>query len=156
MDGDSGFVNLMRMKRGYFRSIRPQLMDKIDQRAEQHTSFREELFDKLHTFFSRYFCESGSIYFRHLPAFAKTYERVYADGSDVALSWKTRTLYYVKSDVLVRSMPVELNEEGKPQNTRRFYFDASAIEHKKNNERREFVFTFDEVKQEQNGRVVRL
>ena len=146
----------MRMKRGYFRSIRPQLLAQIDARAEKRSSFREEMFDKLHTFFSRYFCESGSIYFRHLPAFSRVYERVYADGEDVALAWKTRMLYYVKSDVLVRSMPVELNEEGKPQNTRRFYFDASTIEHKKNNERREFVFTFDEVKQEQNGRVVRL
>jgi len=156
VDGDSGFVNLMRMKRDYFRSIRPQLMDRIDRRAEKESTFREELFDKLHTFFSRYFCESGSIYFRHLPAFAKTYERVYADGEDVALAWKTRMLYYVKSDVLVRSMPVELNEEGAPQNTRRFYFDASEIEHKKNNERREFVFAFDQVAQEKDGRVVRI
>ncbi len=124
VEGDSGFVNLMRMKRAYFRSIRPQLMARIDRWAEKHTAFREELFGKLYTFFHRYFCESGSIYFRHLPAFAKTYERVYADGQDVTLSWKTRMLYYVKSDVLVRSMPVELSEEGKPYNTRRFYFDA--------------------------------
>jgi len=156
VDGDSGFVNLMRIKRKYFQSIRPQLMAEIDKRAEKDTSFREELFDKLYTFFSRYFCESGSIYFRHLPAFSRIYERVYADGRDVALSWKTRMLYYVNSDVLVRSMPVELNEEGKPQNTRRFYFDASAVEHKKNNERREFVFTFAKVGREPEGRVVHI
>ena len=156
VEGDSGFVNLMRMKRDYFRSIRPKLMEGIDKRAEKDTNFREELFDKLYTFFSCYFCESGSIYFRHLSAFRKTYERVYADGQDVALSWKTRMLYYVKSDVLVRSMPVTLSEEGKPQNTRRFYFDASEVEHKKNNERREFIFAFDEVKREKEGRVVHL
>ncbi|WP_423908547.1 site-specific DNA-methyltransferase [Candidatus Spongiihabitans sp.] len=154
VDGDSGFVNLMRMKRAYFRSIRPQLMAEIDRRAERQTSFREELFDKLYTFFNRYFCESGSIYFRHLPAFSKTYERVYADGQDVALSWKTQMLYYVKSDVLVRSMPVELNEEGMPQNTRLLYFDASEVEHKKNNERKEFVFAFDEVKRSPKGWVI--
>ena len=156
VEGDSGFVNLMRMKRDYFRSIRPKLMERIDKRAEKDTAFREELFDKLYTFFSCYFCESGSIYFRHLSAFRKTYERVYADGQDVALSWKTRMLYYVKSDVLVRSMPVTLSEEGKPQNTRRFYFDASEVEHKKNNERREFIFAFGEVKREKEGRVVHL
>ena len=156
VDGDSGFVNLMRMKHGYFKSIRPKLMEAIDQRAERDSSFREELFDKLYTFFNRYFCESGSIYFRHLPAFSRTYERVYADGQDVALSWKTQMLYYVKSDVLARSMPVELSEEGKPQNTRRFYFDASEVEHKKNNERREFVFAFGEVKRATEGKVVHL
>ncbi len=144
------------MKRAYFRSIRPKLMEEVDKRAEKDSSFREELFDKLYTFFHRYFCESGSIYFRHLPAFSKTYERVYADGQDVALSWKTSMLYYVKSDILVCSMPVELSEEGKPQNTRRFYFDASEFEHKKNNERREFVFVFDEVKRTNEGRVVHL
>ena len=156
VDGNSGFVNLMRIKRGYFRSVRPKLMAAIDQRAEKDSAFREELFDKLYTFFSRYFCESGSIYFRHLPAFSKTYERVYAGEEDVALSWKTQMLYYVKSDVLVRSMPVELNEEGKPQNTRHFYFDASDVEHKQNNEHRELIFDFGEVKITSEGRVVHL
>ena len=156
VDGDSGFVNLMRMKRAYFQSIRSKLMEEIDKRARKDTSFREELFDKLYTFFNRYFCESGSIYFRHLPAFAKIYDRVYADGQDVALSWKTQMLYYVKSDVLVRSMPIELNEKDQPQNTRRFYFDASEFEHKQNNERREFVFAFDSVQKTKKGRVVHL
>ena len=156
VDGDSGFVNLMRMKHAYFQSISSTLMQAIDERAAPQTAFREELFDKLYTFFHRYFCESGSIYFRHLPAFSKTYERVYVDGQDVALSWKTQILYYVKSDVLVRSMPVELNEEGKPKSTKRFYFDASEVEHKKNNERREFIYAFDGVKHESAGRVVHL
>ena len=154
VEGDSGFVNLMRMKHDYFRSIRPQLMQEIDRCAAPQSPFREELFDKLYTFFHRYFCESGSIYFRHLPAFTKTYERVYADGQDVALSWKTQMLYYVKSDILVRSMPVELIEQGEYHTKRNFYFDASEFEHKQNNERREFVFIFSEVKEEKTGPVI--
>lgn len=156
VDGDSGFVNLMRIKRDYFRSIRPMLEAKIDGRAEKDSPFREELFDKLHTFFHRYFCESGSIYFRHLPAFSKTYERVYAEGQDVALSWKTRMLYYVKSDVLVRSMPVELSDAEFPMKATRFYFDASEIEHKQNNEKREFVFSFEKVERDKNGKVAHI
>lgn len=146
VDGDSGFINLMRIKHGHFQSIRPILMERIDDRVAPEASFREELFDKLYTFFSRYFCESGSIYFRHLPAFAKIYERVYAGESDAELVWKTRMLYYVKSDILVRSMPVKLmpdREYGRPQ---LFYFDASEVEHKKNNERREFTFKFAKTK----------
>ena len=156
VEGESGFINLMRMKRGYFRSLRPKLMEKIDSRAGEHTAFREELFDKLYTFFSRYFCESGSIYYRHLPAFAKIYERVYTGDEDVALSWKTRMLYYVKSDILVRSMPVTLEDKRNPAYRKLFYFDASRVEHKRNNERREFVFEFAEVKQTQGGNIVRL
>ena len=156
VEGESGFVNLMRIKRTYFQSIRGNLMEAIDGRAEKQTAFREELFDKLYTFFNRYFCESGSIYFRHLPAFAKTYERVYADGEDVALSWKTRMLYYVKSDVLVRSMPVELRDRDNPEYIRRLYFDASGVEHKRNNEKREFTFEFSEVDTTKGRRVLHL
>ena len=156
VEGESGFVNLMRIKRAYFQSIRGNLMEAIDGRAEKQTAFREELFDKLYTFFSRYFCESGSLYFRHLPAFAKTYERVYADGEDVALSWKTRMLYYVKSDVLVRSMPVELRDRDNPEYVRCLYFDASGVEHKRNNEKREFTFEFSEVDNTKGRRVLHL
>ena len=151
VEGDSGFVNLMRIKRQYFKSISPKLMKQIDERAQRETNFREELFDKLYTFFHRYFCESGSIYYRHLPAFAKTWERVYADGQDVALSWKTQMLYYVKSDIIIRSMPVELPLHGEYGGARHFYFDASQIQHKQNNERREFVFSFDKVQKDEQG-----
>ncbi len=150
VEGESGFINLMRIKRGYFQSIRPRLMEAIDARAAPDTAFREELFDKLYTFFSRYFCESGSIYFRHLPAFSKTYERVYADGEEVALTWKTRDLYYVKSDVLVKSMPVTLQGDRGP--AVHFYFDASEVEHKQNNERREFVFDFEGIERNLEGK----
>ena len=155
VDGDSGFVNLMRMKHQYFQDIRRELMDSIEKRAPQDSSFREELFDKLHTFFSKYFCESGAIYFRHLPAFERTYERVYAEGADVALSWKTQDLYYVKSDTLVRSMPVELPGPA-PGPKARFHFDASQIQHKRNNERRDFLFTFERVENPPGGRVLHL
>lgn len=156
MEGESGFVNLMRMKRAWFHSLRPKLMEAIARRTETDTPFREELFDKLYTFFNRYFCESGSIYFRHLSAFSRVYERVYEDGQDVALSWKTRMLYYVKSDVLVRSMPVELQDRGEYRIRKFFYFDASQVEHKQNNEKREFVFEFDKVVEEKGVRVVHI
>ena len=154
VEGDSGFVNLMRVKHNYFRSISPRLMEGIAKRAPKGSEFREELFRKLYSFFKSYFCESGSIYFRYLPAFAKTYERVYEEGRDVALAWKTHMLYYVKSDVLLHSMPVEL--ESGPGAGDRFYFDVSGANGKKNNEKKEFVFSFLEVKRDESGAVVHL
>ena len=156
VDGDSGFVNLMRMKHRHFQSIHPILMERIDNRVGLETPFREELFDKLYTFFSRYFCESGSIYFRHLPVLSRVYERVYSGESDVELTWKTRMLYYVKSDILVRSMPVKLTPKRGHGHVPVFYFDASEIEHKKNNERREFIFKFAETKQTEDGAALHL
>ena len=156
VDGQSGFINLMRVKRRYFQSLRPQLLQVIDQRARPQTAAREELFDKLYTFFGRYFCESGSIYFRHLPAFASTYQQVYADGQDVALSWKTQDLYYVKSDTLIRSMPIVLEHPTSPDKNRRFYFDASQLQHKQNNEKRELLFQFQQIKSSVDGPVLHL
>ena len=161
VEGESGFVNLMRVKYGYFQSLGPRLLERINGRIAKddpdRPGTREELFDKLYSFFRRYFCDSGSIYFRHTPVFSKTYESVYEDGRDVALSWKTRMLYYVKSDVLLQSMPVEL--ESASGGAKRFYFDATRANGKKNNEKKEFVFSFLEAKKPANGesgRVVHL
>ena len=150
VEGESGFVNLMQFKYRYFQSIHDKLISNIDDRAPKDASFREELFDKLYTFFSRYFCESGSIYFRHLPVFSKTYERVYENDEDVSLQWKTHMLYYVKSDILIRSMPIEIAEPIFPHRTKQFYFDASGFSHAKNNEKREFVYQFKKNERDSN------
>jgi adenine-specific DNA-methyltransferase len=58
----SGFVNLMRIKSNYSSN-----KDDIDKALKQYPTFREELFDKLFTFFSRYFTKSGLIYFNSTP-----------------------------------------------------------------------------------------
>ena len=148
VEGDSGFINLMRVKNRYFEQIRPELMKKFNEAAPFGSEFREELFDKLYAFFSRYFCESGSVYFRRIPAFYPAREEVYADGGDMELVWKTRDLYYVKSDYLISSMPVEWTMSG---SVFRFYFDASELETRQNNERRNFVFSFADVRKKKDA-----
>jgi hypothetical protein len=103
------------------------------------------MFDKLHDFFSRYFSESGSIYFRHTAPHHNVYERVYTDDRDVMLFWKTHMLYYVKTDRLFNSLAVEVGGE-------QFFFDVSELKHKQSNEKRDLVYTF--VKREKDGRLV--
>ena len=142
-EGASGFVNLMRVKNRYYRQISEKIDEMVDVIAPTGSDFREEIFDKLCTFFGRYFCESGSVYFRRIPAFYPVREQVYADGRDMELTWKTRNLYYVKSDYLIQSMRVSIGDEG---NLRRFYFDAASVKHRKNNERRDFVFAFKKLR----------
>lgn len=139
VEGDSGFVNLMRIKSGYYSQIEKILQKDIEDKLKGHTSFREELFVKLYDFFHRYFTESGSIYFNSTPFHNNIYERVYTDDKDVILFWKTQMLYYVKTDRIFRSVPVEF--EGF-----KFYFDASDAEHKKSNEKRSLVYEFKSVK----------
>jgi len=139
IEGESGFINLMKIKSRYYREgVFPKLKQDIDAAVEDFPGFREELFDKLYSFFERYFSESGSIYFRYTPLHQNIYEKVYTDDRDVVLFWKTHMLYYVKTDRIFNSMKVEVDEVD-------FFFDASKIEHKRANEKREVVFSFREV-----------
>ncbi len=138
VEGESGYINLMRIKARYFEKVMmPHLQREIDEAVKPFPDFWEELFDKLYTFFRRYFTESGSIGFFFTPYHQSVYEQVYTDDQDVMLFWKTARLYYVKTDRLFRSMTVEVDGF-------RFFFDVSTLEHKKANEKRDLVFTFKE------------
>jgi len=148
VEGESGYINLMQIKAQYFRRVlAPRLQREADdairalcQQGATDTDLdkvREEIFDKLYTFFHRYFTESGSLGFFFTPYHQSIYERVYTDDRDVMLFWKTSRLYYVKTDRLFQSMEVSVDGF-------RFYFDVSGLEHKKANEKRELVYTFRE------------
>jgi adenine-specific DNA-methyltransferase len=141
IEGEGGFINLMRIKYGYYSQIEKLFQKDVDKALEKHTAFRDELFDKLYAFFNRYFTESGSIYFNSTPFHNNIYEKVYTDEKDVILFWKTQMLYYVKTDRIFRSMPVEIDGL-------QFYFDASKIENKKANEKRSLIFELGKVRED--------
>ena len=95
VDGQSGFINLMRIKAAYFQKVvEPALMEDLAKALRDFPEFREELFDKLYSFFSRYFSRSGSICFAYTPQHMSVYEKVYTDEQDVVLFWKTHMLYF--------------------------------------------------------------
>ena len=145
VDGQSGYINLMNIKSSYFSGlVEPALMDDIDIALADFPGFREEMFDKLHTFFSRYFSRSGSICFAYTPNHFNVYEKVYTDEQDVILFWKTHMLYYVKTDRLFTDIKVEVDGET-------FFFDCSNLEHKKANEKCRTVCAFDKL--EENGTI---
>ncbi|MGC8767540.1 MAG: site-specific DNA-methyltransferase, partial [Brevinematia bacterium] len=132
-DGQSGYVNLIKQKRKYFTEfVKPQLEEYVNQRLKDFPEFEEELYNKLYTFFEPYFSDTGSVFFVKSYIYYKQYERIYTN-EDVKLFWKTKDLYYIKSDVLIRSMNVEFDEGYI------FYFDVSTLEHKRNNEKRELI-----------------
>jgi very-short-patch-repair endonuclease len=146
VEGESGYINLMRIKARYFEKVmEPRLQQEIDEALKSFPDFREELFDKLYTFFRRYFTESGSIGFFFTPYHQSVYEQVYTNEQDVVLFWKTARLYYVKTDRLFRSMT--LVRDGF-----RFCFDVSQLEHKRANEKRELIYAFKE--RQQDGTIV--
>ncbi len=141
IEGEGGFINLMRIKSSYYSQIEKLLKEDIEEALIQYPKFRDELFDKLYTFFSRYFTESGSIYFNSTPFHNNIYEKVYTDEKDVILFWKTQMLYYVKTDRIFRSMPVEFDGL-------KCYFDASQIENKKANEKRTLIFELSKIRED--------
>jgi len=141
IEGKGGFINLMKIKSNYYRKIEDILKKDIESALKAYPSFRDELFDKLYSFFSRYFTESGSIYFNSTPFHNNIYEKVYTDEKDVILFWKTQMLYYVKTDRIFRSLPVEFDGF-------KFYFDASKIENKKANEKRSLIYEWKKVKED--------
>ncbi len=77
IEGESGYINLMRIKSRYYEEkVFPKLHADIESALEQFPEFKEELFDKLYTFFSRYFSESGSIYFTQTRYHQSVYEKI--------------------------------------------------------------------------------
>ncbi|MFP6243267.1 site-specific DNA-methyltransferase [Helicobacter pylori] len=134
----SGMVNLMKAKSKYYQSKKQELEKLIDCKCQNNNDLKEELFDKLYSFFKRYFSANGGIYFNDTPLYDSLYTKSdYEKCSlkkDTALFYKTKDLYYVKSETNYKDFCFELENI-------LFNFDASSLESKKNNEKIDLVFT---------------
>ncbi len=150
IEGNSGYVNLMRIKNKYYQNFKGQLATDIDKKLDEvGRNFEEELYNKLYTFFKKYFSESGSIYFSYTPLQEKVYERIYRDDKDVMLFWKTNMLYYVKTERLYQNMDFQDED-----NQIWYHFDVSELEHKQNNEKKELIFEYDKSWHEEGKREI--
>lgn len=143
IEGDSGYVNLLKIKSIYYKLILEEFKKSVNNEQIITDSFKEEFFDKLYSFFEKYFSESGSVYFVKTANWQRVYEQVYTDNKDVVLFWKTHMLYYVKSDILFQSIDVNITDEESKQEYN-FYFDVGNLQAKQNNEKKSLVFSFRE------------
>jgi adenine specific DNA methylase Mod len=150
IEGESGYVNLLKIKSNYYRLILEQFKKDVNNEPIITDSFKEEFFDKLYSFFEKYFSESGSVYFVKTANWQRVYEQVYTDNKDVVLFWKTHMLYYVKSDILFQSIDVTVTDE-ESKKEYNFYFDVGTLQAKQNNEKRQIIFTFRETREEKNN-----
>jgi adenine specific DNA methylase Mod len=135
--GDSGYVNLMNLRQQYFEKIEPFIKESVEEKVEADGA-REELYDKLYTFFDAYLNETGTVFFADTQLHRNLYERVYSDRDDVSLFWKTQNLYYVKSEALYDDLETEIDGIT-------FTFDASAMKHAKGNEKKTLDFFLTKV-----------
>ncbi|KMZ46876.1 site-specific DNA-methyltransferase [Helicobacter pylori] len=133
----SGMVNLMKAKSQYYQSKKQELEKLIDCKCQNNNDLKEELFDKLYSFFKRYLSANGGIYFNDTPLYDSLYTKSgYEKCSlkkDTALFYKTKDLYYVKSETIYKDFCFESENII-------FNFDTSSLESKKNNEKIELVF----------------
>ena len=150
-EGKGGHINLLKIKHKYYTSAVNTFKKDIDKHFKEQDNnlfdevFKEELFEKLHHFFEKYFSESGSIYFTHTAAHDRVYEQVYQANQDVALFWKTQMLYYVKSEVLFKEATISIPDTDGKEHAFRFLVDA--LEVKQNNEKKELLFTHSHSKE---------
>ncbi|GAA8040378.1 hypothetical protein HpCS9_10920 [Helicobacter pylori] len=134
----NGMLNLMRAKSKYYQSKKQELEKLIGLKCQNNNDLKEELFDKLYSFFKRYLSANGGIYFNDTPLYDSLYTKSgYEKCSlkkDTALFYKTKDLYYVKSETIYKDFCFELENI-------LFNFDTSSLESKKNNEKIDLVFT---------------
>ncbi|MGL2912169.1 site-specific DNA-methyltransferase [Helicobacter pylori] len=133
----NGMINLLKAKSKYYQSKKQELKKLIDLKCQDNNDLKEELFDKLYSFFKRYFSANGGIYFNDTPLYDSLYTKSdYEKCSlkkDTALFYKTKDLYYVKSETIYKDFCFELENI-------LFNFDTSLLESKKNNEKIDLVF----------------
>ncbi|GAA7401758.1 hypothetical protein ID0688_00820 [Helicobacter pylori] len=133
----NGMINLMRAKSKYYQSKKQELEKLIGLKCQNNNDLKEELFDKLYSFFKRYLSANGGIYFNDTPLYDSLYTKSdYEKCSlkkDTALFYKTKDLYYVKSETIYKDFCFELENMV-------FNFDTSSLESKKNNEKIDLVF----------------
>ncbi|WQY54702.1 site-specific DNA-methyltransferase [Helicobacter pylori] len=134
----NGMLNLLKAKSQYYQSKKQELEKLIDCKCQNNNDLKEELFDKLYSFFKRYLSANGGIYFNDTPLYDSLYTKSdYEKCSlkkDTALFYKTKDLYYVKSETNYKDFCFELENI-------LFNFDTSSLESKKNNEKIDLVFT---------------
>ena len=143
--GTGGFINLMKIKTNYYRQIEKLLKEDVDKALKEHPDFRDELFNRLYDFFDRYFSQNGSIHFNETAFHNNIYERVYTDEKDVALFWKTKMLYYVKSDMLYHDMELEIEGYN-------VVFSCGKLNGKEANEKNNLIFSLQKITAD--GRII--
>ncbi|WP_187837488.1 site-specific DNA-methyltransferase [Helicobacter pylori] len=133
----NGMLNLMKAKSKYYQSKKQELEKLIDSKCQNNNDLKEELFDKLYSFFKRYLSANGGIYFNDTPLYDSLYTKSNYEKcslkKDTALFYKTKDLYYVKSETNYKDFCFELENII-------FNFDTSLLESKKNNEKVDLVF----------------
>ena len=157
---ETGYINLLKLKSQYFEDIKKQIDKKISQEIDklypsiiikEYFEKVQEIYDKVYTFFDNYISEGGTIFFSSTPVYKNIYAKIYSDREDVSLFWKTKDLYYVKTENIYGKLEnVFLPEELKENIKANFY--PTFINGKNANEKKDIIFLFTGLAKAENER----
>ncbi len=162
IEGKSGYVNLMRVRSKFYKEVVKKIVSKFieefNKKASKlfpgETGMEEALFDNLYTFYSKYL-NGYAVYYNNInpsnPTVIKPYQRQTLTGinienkqyedftttNDVALFWKTKDLYYVKTDKIYQDMDIKVDDTDYI-----IHFDVSELEHKSGNEKIKLIYEY--------------
>ncbi|CAM3355939.1 site-specific DNA-methyltransferase [Helicobacter labetoulli] len=134
----SGFSNLLSIKEWYFSHIKAYL----DSAIPNNDFNSHDIYNKLYTFFDSYLNETGTPFFHDTPLYKNIYVKVYTNSKDTSLFYKTKDLYYVKSDTLYTSLTLSDENE-----LAQIYFDTSEYRQNADNTKRKLIFKLDKIEQ---------
>lgn len=124
----SGFINLLKIKSQYFKTIKEKL---------EKEEVKYPIYNKLYNFFGSYLNETGTPFFYDTPLHKNIYARVYTNSKDTSLFYKTQNLYYVKSDVIYHNAEIKSEDSNYT-----FIFDTSYFTPNSDNAKNKAVFKF--------------
>ncbi|MDL0081384.1 site-specific DNA-methyltransferase [Helicobacter sp. XJK30-2] len=137
-NAQSGFSNLLSIKERYFSHIKAYL----DSAIPNDDFNSHDIYNKLYTFFDSYLNDTGTPFFHDTPLYKNIYAKVYTNSKDTSLFYKTKDLYYVKSDTLYTSLTLSDENE-----LAQIYFDTSEYTQNADNTKRKLIFKLDKIEQ---------
>lgn len=138
----SGFSNLLRLKQQYFSHIKAYLDSAIPDDTSAHDTY-----NKLYTFFESYLNDTGTPFFHDTPLYKNIYAKVYTNSKDTSLFYKTKDLYYVKSDTLYTSLTLSDESE-----LVQIYFDSSEYRQNADNTKSKLTFKLEKIENTQDSK----
>ena len=137
-NAQSGFSNLLSIKEQYFSHIKAYL----DSAIPNDDFNSHDIYNKLYTFFDSYLNDTGTPFFHDTPLYKNIYAKIYTNSKDTSLFYKTKDLYYVKSDTLYTSLTLSDENE-----LAQIHFDTSEYTQNADNTKRKLIFKLDKIEQ---------
>jgi adenine specific DNA methylase Mod len=140
-----GVIKLMRYKKAYFDRFFKDFKNWLEDQTKEFPEFKEEMYDKLYTFFESYFSESGSIKYPDFKVGNDIFVKL-KSNKDISLFWLTKDLYYLKTEKRWSDLTFTYSKKtSKGEKEITIEFDISKLGEQKGNEKKPIIYELKEV-----------